>query len=303
MLSEALVRVFFAARGNEDSSSISPEIEAALDALVQTARREEPSVQLDPSVFLGYAGERSRDATDLAQHLSKLRPGDLWLACACAQGDKRALLRFQERFGPDIDVAIARSGNAEVSPEDFRQHLLGKLFAAPDDAPPRIAEYGGHGSLRGWLRITVLRQIIDFVRRSQRRDLGHQVDEAEFLELRAAASDPEIAYVRNTYQAELRKALDEGFASLTPRERNLLRQFLIHEMEVNAVAHIYGVHRATVHRWRLRAEQTLLENIRASLGRRLGTNTKGVEDAMKAMQSGLHITMRRYLSHNAEQEP
>lgn len=302
MPSEILVREFLAARGH-DEGALAPEVRAALHEVVRRAQEEEPSIEIEASAFVRYVGERSRNVPDLPEHLSKLRAGDLWLACGCAAGDKHALVRFQERFGPDIEVAIARSGNADVSPEDFRQHLLGKLFTAPGDSAPRITEYGGHGSLRGWLRITIVRQVIDFVRRTQRRDLGHQVDETELLELRAAASDPELAYVRNSYQAELRGALTEGFATLTPRERNLLRQFLIHRMSIDDVARIYGIHRATAHRWRLRAQEKLLGTTRDSLRKRLGQNSREIDNAMMAMQSGLHITVRRYLSSQTEQEP
>ncbi|MEM9461483.1 MAG: sigma-70 family RNA polymerase sigma factor [Myxococcota bacterium] len=302
MLPEVLVREFLAARGAKSQDAVTPEALAALREVLRRAKQEEPSIELDPAAFIRYLAERSADADDLVDHLSKLRAGDLWLACGCTAGDKHALVRFQERFGPDIEMAIARSGNADISPEDFRQHLLGKLFAAPGDAPPRIAEYGGHGSLRGWLRITIVRQVIDFVRRTQRRDLGHQVDETELLELRAAASDPELAYVRSTFQAELREALSEGFASLTARERNLLRQFLIHSMGIDEVARIYGIHRATAHRWRLRAQGKLLENTRGALRRRLGADSREVDNAMMAMQSGLHITVRRYLSRDTEEE-
>lgn len=269
--------------------------------MLRRARAEEPSVEVDEPTFLRYLGERCIGIDELAEHLQTLRAGDLWLACGCAAGDKRALLRFQARFSPDIEMAVARSGNANVSAEDFRQHLMSKLFTTPADGAPRIAEYSGHGSLRGWLRITIVRQVIDFVRRHQRRDLGHQVDETELLELQAVAADPELAYVRSTYQAELRQALHEGFAALTPRERNLLRQLLIHGMGIDNVALIYGVHRSTAHRWRLRAQETLLQATREALRGRLGVDRREV-DAMMEMHTGLHITVRRYLSPKAEEE-
>lgn len=290
------------ARGTPDEA-VTPALLAALDELVALARDEEPTIELDPGQFLRYVGERCRDIDHLVEHLQLLRAGDLWLACACAAGLNDALLRFQTRFNPDIEAAIVRSGNADVSPEDFRQHLMAKLFTAAEGEPvPRIAEYRGRGPLRGWFRITIVRQVIDFVRRTQRRDLGHQVDETELLGLRAATVDPELALVQDRFQNELRDALQEGFAALTPRERNLLRHFLIHGLSIDEVGRIYGVHRATAHRWRLRAQDALFTSTRAALRKRLGTNSTELKNAMLVMESQLHISVQRYLADESEQE-
>ncbi len=285
------------------SEAAGPEVAAALDELVALARSEEPTIEIDPAQYLRYVGERCIDVEHLVPHLQLLRAGDLWLACGCAAGHNDALVRFQARFGTDIEAAIARSGNADVSPEDFRQHLLTKLFTAPEgETLPRIAEYSGRGPLRGWLRITIVRQVIDFVRRTQRRDLGHQVDETELLGLRAATVDPELAMVQDRFQDELREALREGFAALSPRERNLLRHFLIHGLGIDEVGKIYRVHRATAHRWRLRAQEALFASTREALRRSLGTNSTEVKNAMLVMQSQLHITVQRYLSGDSEHE-
>lgn len=299
---EGLVDDFLAAFGAQVPAS-PEELAEVLEDLVARAQAEEPMIELAPAAFVRYVGERCRGADAPLEHLRSLRAGDLWLAFGCATSHKRALLRFQDRFRQDIEVAASRSGNADVSPEDFRQHILSKLFTAAGDALPRIAEYGGRGSLRGWLRIAIVRQVIDFVRRTQRRELGHQVDEAELLGLRAATADPELAYARTTFETELREALKEGFASLTARDRNLLRHFLFHGLSIDDVAKIYDVHRATAHRWRLRAQETLLEATRASLRARLGTDTIGLKNAMSSLAtSHLHITIRRYLSRESEAE-
>ncbi|MCA9652217.1 MAG: sigma-70 family RNA polymerase sigma factor [Myxococcales bacterium] len=301
MLDESLLREFLTARGDDAGAPV-PGLGKALEGVLYRARVQEASFELPAAGFLRYLGERCSGIEDLIEHLKAMHAGDLWLACGCAMGQRRALVRFQARFGPDIDMAIARSNNANISAEDFRQHLMSKLFVAADGLPPRITEYNGLGSLRGWIRITIVRQVIDFVRHNRRRDLGHQVDETEMLGLRAVEADPELAYVRNTYQAELREALKEGFATLTPRERNLLRLHLIHRMSIDDVARIYDVHRATAHRWRLRAQENLLEASRAALRSRLGTDTRGLRDALGAVESDLHITVQRYLSRDTEDE-
>ncbi len=292
---------FLEARGRFYERSLPASAVAALEGVFRRARAEEPSIDLEPMHFIRYLGKRCAGVDDLVEHLSTLRAGDLWLACGCASGNSRALLRFQTRFSPDIETAVLRSGNANISIEDFRQHLMGKLFTAPPDGSPRITEYNGHGSLQGWFRITIVRQVIDFVRRNQRRDLGHQVEETELLELQAVAADPELAYLRNSYQDELREALHEGFAALTPRERNLMRQLLVYGMGVDNVALIYRVHRSTAHRWRVRAQEKLLEVTRESLRRRLKIDT-GDPKAMAELPSNLHITVRRYLSRETEDE-
>lgn len=302
MNDDSLARELLSARGDDPSVEVTRELRKAVSGVLYRASIKETSFTIDSAQFMRYVGERCRGVDDLVEHLKSLHASDLWLACGCASGLRRAIVRFQARFGPDIDLAIRRSNNANISPEDFRQHLLSKIFVAMDGQLPRIAEYNGQGSLRGWIRITIVRQVIDFVRHNKRRDLGFQVDETEMLGLRAVEADPELAYVRNSYQAELREALKEGFASLTPRERNLLRLYLIHKVSIDEVARIYDVHRATAHRWRLRAQENLLEATRSALRTRMGTDTRSLREALGTVESDLHITVRRYLSRDTEDE-
>lgn len=285
----------------EPSVSFEPELVEVLDDVLQRARAEESELELDPVGFARFVAERC-SPEDLRTDLTELKAGDLWLVFGCTQGNERALLRFERRFAGDIDAAIARSANADIGKDDFRQHLFAKLFAPGANGRPRIADYSGRGDLRGWLRVAIVRQVIDFVRRKQRRDLGHQVDEAAMLELRAATVDPELAYVRDTYKRELREALREGFASLTPRDRNILRHFLFHGLGIDEVGRMYGVHRTTAFRWRQRAQTSLLEATRDALRARLGTDSKDLRSVVRVLESDLHITVHKLLPEGMEDE-
>lgn len=57
---------------------------------------------------------------------------------------------------------------------------------------------------------------------------------------------------------------------LDPRERVLLRRHFVRGMPSEQLAPLYGVHRATISRWLVKAQQTLACTTRARLAEGLG---------------------------------
>lgn len=269
---------------------VDDELGEVLDATIAAGQEEEPDLNFDEVEFSRFlAGYCSRD--DPKGDLGELRPGDLLLVFGCTRGETKALRRFDTRFGRDIDVALARSRELELDTDDFRQSLYSKLFAPGPSGRSRMADYQGRADLRSWLRVVTVRMVIDLVRRHKRRDLGHKADEAAVLELPAMEADPELAYVRKRYQQELRDALREAFDSLSPRERNLLRHFLVQGSSLDYVGQIYDVHRTTVFRWRQKAQRALIDATRDALRERLG-QSREFDSLVRMLDSQFHLTLR-----------
>lgn len=261
------------------------------------------------------AGNLSPTPVQFMQHLARvvgkkaepealdgLKLGDLYLACACALGDSRALNAFDSEYGRDIDLAIARSGNVNLTKDEFRQALRNKLFVARDDKPPKIADYAGRGDLRAWVRVTAVRMIVDIVRS---KNAGKEISvEAEMLgAMPAPSEDPELDYIRKVYKTEFKQALQDAFTNLTARERNLLRHQVIHGLNIDQVGAIYSVHRTTAFRWIEKARKALLNKTKEALMDRLKVGQSQFLSIMRVVQSDLDVSMRRLLVSEIEDEP
>ena len=277
------------------------ELSVRLTSLVETAREAVGKFNITDIAFVEHiAGRLGADANPEA--LAKVRAADLYLACACAAGDDRALAAFDGEFGRDIDLAIARSGNVDLGRDEFRQLLRNKLFVAAQGRRPKIADYAGRGDLRSWVRVTALRMIVDIVRQ---RAGGKEVPvEADMLgAVPSPGDDPELDYIQRVYKSEFKDALQEAFGALSPRERNLLRHQVLHGLNIDQVGALYRVHRTTAFRWIEKARKALLRETRKSLMKRLKVETGEFLSIMRVVQGDLDVSVRRLLVSDIEAEP
>jgi RNA polymerase sigma-70 factor, ECF subfamily len=290
----------------------------ALDPSVRATFEQQDDLEdrLQTTVEGGRATGRGLEVTDTAfvahvarvlptdaqpEALEKLRLGDLYLACACAAGDDRALGVFDCEYGRDIDLAIARSGNVDLGKDEFRQLVRNKLFVSRADRPPKIADYAGRGDLRSWVRVTALRMIVDIVR--QRAGDKEIPTEADMIgAVPAPQDDPELDYIQRVYKSEFKDALQTAFSNLTARERNLLRHQVIHGLNIDEVGALYRVHRTTAFRWIEKARKALLRETRAALMKRLQVGSSEFLSIMRVVQGDLDVSVRRLLVSDIEQE-
>ena len=84
-------------------------------------------------------------------------------------------------------------------------------------------------------------------------------------------------------------------AMFTPRERLILRQRYIDQLNLDEVGALHGVHRITVMRWLARIEKTLLREIRRSLMARLRLAESEVEHLVDDARSRLDLSLRGLL--------
>jgi RNA polymerase sigma-70 factor (ECF subfamily) len=241
-----------------------------------------PDVTVSEEAFTAYV--RDRRTPEQCAHDS-----DLYLACACAQGDAAALAVFERTFFGDVEAVAARFKRAALPAEELKQLLRDKLFAQPR---PRILEYSGHGSLRAWFRITATRLALNVAAHAHRE---RPVDDETLAFLLGGSEDPEIGYLKRTYGDAFREAFREGFLGLESRERNLLRYAFGKSLTVDAIGAIYDVHRATAARWVRSAVDRLASRVKQALRGRLGLSERENEEILRLIQSNLQITLERYM--------
>jgi RNA polymerase sigma-70 factor (ECF subfamily) len=262
----------------------------AIVRAVATGRAAHPSLAVEDATARAFFAARVADGGeppegDLA--------ADLYLACAASAGVPAAHRAVEERLVPVARAALSRIvGPAGV--DDALQLLREKLFLAAGDAPPRIAEYRGKGSLGAWLRVVAARTALSLRRDAARRD-GRRDDDFLIAEL-PADGHPELDHLRERYRPAFRAAVVAALGALSVRERTLLRLHVLDGLTVDEIGAIYGVHRATAARWIARARASLFDDTRRRLEDELGLATAELESLVRLVQSQIDLSLPRLLA-------
>jgi len=272
-------------------------LEAVLHDILEAAQAAWPQVSVPPEIFLPYLARRLPEEAEAERALVEMKAADLYLACACSRGERAALEAFERSYFPDVKAALMRRDSSFGQVEDIQQILFQKLFLGDEEHPPKIASYAGRGDLRGWLCVTAVREAIDLFRKVHKEE---PVDDGELMDLTATAGDQELAYLKRIYRAEFKTAFQKALASLSTRERNVLRHHLLDGLNIDQIGAIYNVHRATVARWIAKARESLLSLTRDVLMERLRVDQTEFESIMRLIQSRLDVSIHHFLKKGDE---
>ncbi|MBW2731616.1 MAG: sigma-70 family RNA polymerase sigma factor [Deltaproteobacteria bacterium] len=276
--------------------SLLTSLEEHLKAALAKAEAAWKGVELAPEAFVVHlathlcrSSPTEESLEQRVSRLARLHSDDLYLACACGQGDKAALAVFQERFQPEIEQALHQLRLDDDTRQEAVQQALERVLVANESRPARIASYSGRGSLAGWLRVTAVHLALNGMRANKRAP--ESLDES-VSELPDGSHDPELALLKELYSGEFRFAFKGAWAELDARERALLSFSYLDQLTIDEIAPIYQVHRATVARWLVRARAALLESTRAQLVDRLGLSQSDFDSIMGLIDSRLDFTVR-----------
>lgn len=270
-----------------------PNLAELLGDMLAQALAVWPQITLGAEDFLGFVAERMPAEQAPEEALGGLFVTDLFLACACARQDRRALEAFERDFTAEIARGVSSMAGDQLRADDFKQEVRHKLFMGKAPAGPKIAEYSGRGSLRRWVRITARRTYIDMMRARQREPEVLVGD--EIVSERASENDPELAYVKERYRQEFRTAFSAALGTLSTRQRNLLRHHFVHRLRFDEIAGIYRVHRATVARWIADARVALLDRTRAVLREQISVEGAELDSIMRLVTADIDVTVSRLL--------
>jgi RNA polymerase sigma-70 factor (ECF subfamily) len=247
------------------------------DAFEQ-GRKRFPDFDVPEERFRAWVAERA-DATHVE---------DLYLACACASGDERALRVFGETVAPDLAAIHRRYAYLPAEADDFKQLVYEKFFAGDK---PKICEYAGRGELRTWVRVALTRLFLNAATRETREVPVH---EEIFLALRDT-NDPEISAIRRAHLWAIRESFHDAVDRIGFRDRNLLRYAIVDGLGVAGIAKIYAVHKATAARWLADAKDAIGIELRVALKERLAASDSDVASILRAMQSQIDLTLAQSL--------
>lgn len=265
-------------------------LEELLEGAIAAACAEHPELPLDEPRLLAHFARHAGD--DPLAALPSLALGDLFLACACAAGEPAALAAFDAEQLRPLGSALARTGAALATIDEVLQLVRVQLLVARDGAPPGIADYGGRGNLRSWLRVTALREV---VRASARAEREVPLEDERLLESLFPAADPDRGHLQGLHYPEVKAAFEEALSALAPKERLLLRQSVLDGVSIDRIGALNGVHRATAARWVERARERLVARTRRGLARRLGASPSETESVLRLCLSRLDVSLQRLL--------
>jgi RNA polymerase sigma-70 factor (ECF subfamily) len=250
-------------------------------ALYERGKAAWPGVALDADVFAARCAE-----LDHEPHT------DLYLACACTDGAPAAVAAFERHLIAEVPAYIARLDASAAFADEVRQRVRDRLLVAPEGDPPRIADYAGRGPLGAWVRVVAVRVALDLLR--ERGSAGPAADE-----LVPALRDPALDLVQARYRDAYQGAIRAALASLTSRERNVLRMHFVARFGIDAIGKTYRIHRATAARWIERAQDKLAAETYRLLGEQLQLSHSELDSIAGAVISQLHVSIGALLSEDA----
>jgi RNA polymerase sigma-70 factor, ECF subfamily len=258
--------------------------DAEIEAAYRQARQVWPYVAL---LFPAFQA-RVREG-DVSREGLRVSGGDLFLACAAGDGDGQAIAAIDRICLAGLPGRILRLGSRAATPADVLQVVRTRLFAGPS---PRIRSYNAAAPLERWIKVVAIRTAIDFQRQAAR------VSRVEDLWSRVGASstfDAVTGLMQARYKKEFEAAVQAQLATLSFRDRTVLRLHVVEAMSVEKIARAYGVHRVTVARWIWNAGEILLDGLRDHFKKYLGIVPAEFDSVARLMRSQISVDLATLL--------
>lgn len=251
--------------------------EHTLSTLVANGRERWRQLPLSDEDFITFLA-RSLPPAVLT---TESKAADLWLVCACIHDYPDAWNILENQYLPRAKRLLRRMGNSPDIIEDILQELRRKIVEMSCPATDE-AGYSGRGDLAGWLCIVA-------VHAANRRHVLEQrettLESSPTLMLPSTDVDPEMAFLQKEYRQELLAAFKEAIASLTARERNLLRLYFLDSLSIDQLAGLYGVHRVTASRWVNQVRDSVALRTREYLARQITLSEAGFQRVLGLIAS------------------
>ena len=249
-------------------------VDSLVHDAVADAQRRWPGVELPIRKFVAWLADRTPGRPPaLEDALDMLALADLYLACACATGDARALAAFDATF---------LAGDRRTS-DDVKQRARERLFVGES----RIALYSGRGALGPWIGATLRRMTIDEARASREIPTEDALMNAVGID---PGYGPELAHVKNEVRATIQTAFRDAVATLSDRDRMLLISHYIDGVGVVELGARLGLAASNISRGIAKIRLQLVAQIRRSLMRNNNIPGSELDSLVDLVRSQLSLT-------------
>ena len=213
-----------------------------------------PSITMRLDALWHHCQRIREDSSRLAK--ARTCAADVYLCCACANGDPVALAMFESESERVVRGAIARVNREPEFIADTLQEFWKKFLVGPD---AKVRDYWGRAPLQAWSHLCATRLAIDR-QRARRAELERETDLGE--DLVEQVFDAESTLTRAQFYLPFRCALRHAIAGMTHKDRTLLRLHVVERCSIDQIGRAYNVHRATAARWLQRILADLLQSVR-----------------------------------------
>ncbi|MEY2934227.1 MAG: hypothetical protein RL033_4976 [Pseudomonadota bacterium] len=222
----------------------------------KAARRELPEVELAFDEFCSHL-----DALGYATELPKF-VGSVYLCCACALQRPTGLRTLEDVYFPAVRNTLARARLSADVVDDVLQTVRERLLVEPK---VRIATYRGNGPLYAWLGVIASNAIRDRVR-CQRHDRSfREMSWASEVGEPSELESPEWMSLSRECTRLVEVALHRAILKLETKDRRLLELHFVHDLGIDDLAPLIGVHRSSVARQIKRIIQRLADAVHQQL--------------------------------------
>jgi RNA polymerase sigma-70 factor (ECF subfamily) len=262
--------------------------------ILERGRAHNTQIRVDTAALVPVANHRLEGEP----HPEQLDADELFLACACALGDKTAIAAFEKRYFPAIAAALSRLALGRDEVAEIEQILRMRLFVVdPEHGPyPRVVGYAGEGRLGGLVRVAAVRAGLNLLRDRGKLDAAASED---LEDVPIARDNPELAKLKAQQRKAFKAAFEQGVATLSSRERNLLELTFLKRMSIDKLGALYGVHRATAARWVTSARENLTRAIHKILSTQLAVPPAELDNLLPLVESQLELSLERMLRATA----
>ncbi|MBN2433231.1 MAG: sigma-70 family RNA polymerase sigma factor [Acidobacteria bacterium] len=201
---------------------------------------------------------------------------DVALCQACARGDPSAWEEFYRRYRPFLlRVALKISRNA-ASAEELVSQIIVLLMEKN-----KLAQYGGRGSLPGWLRAVVVHYFLDEQRRARRFAMD-SLSAEQVNRMSAPATESDCRrHFSPPLLADCARYLYRHLRRLPADKAGFMNMYYFQQMTLAESAAALGIHESTASRWNARVTRKLQRDLVQFMRRQHGWSPSEVYDFLE----------------------
>jgi len=241
----------------------------------RAARMAWPAIDVSEVEFAAYLADRGGPFTS-----------DLYLACACAAGDRRAADAFESYCVAPLDGTLARIGLDADGIAEIKQRMRYELLVS-DGRPRKILGYAGRGTLPAWVRVVAVHEA-----RRMARSIRRELTDADLDKYRSFVTPARRDDVAAPYDGAVTDAFDRALRSLAPLEQVMLRQHVIDGMSIDELGALHHVHRATAARSIKRARLALRAATKAGVRQKLELGSTEISSVIRSVRDRVEVNLR-----------
>lgn len=217
-----------------------------------------------------------------------LATDDVYLALACAAGDRLACEAFDREHVARIPSFLARIERDASVLDEVMQRVRTRVLVGDGERPARVGDYAGRGSLSAWVRVVALRTHAHLV--AERRS-AHRLESDAALDFDAAVIPLDLAVARQEHRATVERALAAALRGLPPRDRTVLRMHYVDGLSLEKIGRVYAVDKATVSRWLRATRERIADDALAQVQEETGANAEDARSLLGLLLSAMSLSL------------